>query len=410
MKDQCICDPAPCQDGLFERPRYFPRQLVTPEDMTLAQDYLRNKWRLHNRMLLGWGVVCGARVCLKLKSDGSEGEYEAWTVQVKPGFILGPYGDEIAITCTHDVDLRGTGVTGAPGEPSEQAADPWCSTVDVQREASELFVAVRYKEVLTRPVRVQPVGCGCEETQCEYSRWRDCYEIGILTECPTSHVDPPESDALFSGDIPECPECPDDPWVVLAKVPIDPNGIAESIDNCSCRRLVASFGKFWWKCTGNLQQSTIRFGIDILGTPTVDETSKFILDLKDLRIAHLEELNSKYMLTLDWETDDGETGQEENVETEIEATDVPGTVSIAVTPGTNFRAGRHLFKLIDRETGEIFAISESPVIFEPALVPIAVIPSTVGRLGPSSKKTTSKAVKKTKKIKKAKKVTKKKKR
>ncbi len=48
--------------GLLERVRYFPRQMITPADLTQAQDYMRAKLRRHNRMLHGWGVVCGCEV------------------------------------------------------------------------------------------------------------------------------------------------------------------------------------------------------------------------------------------------------------------------------------------------------------------------------------------------------------
>ena len=52
-----------CQEGVLERPRYFPGQLMTPEEMILEQNYFRDKMRRHNRLLHGWGVVCGAVVC-----------------------------------------------------------------------------------------------------------------------------------------------------------------------------------------------------------------------------------------------------------------------------------------------------------------------------------------------------------
>ncbi|PYV22134.1 MAG: hypothetical protein DMG27_18945 [Acidobacteria bacterium] len=51
------CGPiSPCDTSIAERPRYFPRQLITPDDVTLEQDYFRNKLRRHNRLLHGWGV------------------------------------------------------------------------------------------------------------------------------------------------------------------------------------------------------------------------------------------------------------------------------------------------------------------------------------------------------------------
>ncbi len=43
----------------LERVHYFPRQLITANDMTAEQDYFRQKQRRHNRFLHGsrGGVV-----------------------------------------------------------------------------------------------------------------------------------------------------------------------------------------------------------------------------------------------------------------------------------------------------------------------------------------------------------------
>lgn len=253
---------------MLERPRYFPRKLITDAEMTLEQDYFRNRLRLHNRMLHGWGVVCGAIVCTVPKTTpeidpacedgdahdddmpGDSPGTEPWKVVVKPGYILGPYGDEIVIDCPQIVDVRKRCVDAVSPEPCGPVKDPWCSEVHAEEQGGELFVAVRYKEFKARPVRVQPAGCGCDDTQCEYSRWRDGYEICMLTDCPDSHEDPPSSSDLFHGPLRHCPECPPEPWVVLAKVTVDDNGTV-TVDNCECRRLVASFGCFWWHCKGN---------------------------------------------------------------------------------------------------------------------------------------------------------------
>ena len=53
---------SPCANSIAELPRYYPRQLITPADLTLEQDYFRDRLRRHNRLLHGWGVVCGALV------------------------------------------------------------------------------------------------------------------------------------------------------------------------------------------------------------------------------------------------------------------------------------------------------------------------------------------------------------
>lgn len=232
------------ETDFLERPRFFPRQLITTDDLTLGQDYLRNKLRRLVRFLHGWGVVCGARVVTPVSAA-------AWQVVVQRGYILGPYGDEILIERDVCFDLRTRCAAGASGDACGEPADPWCAdTWPEPQPAGPRFVAVRYKEMMSRPVRLQPAGCGCDDAQCEYSRWRDGYEICVLDRCPDSHASPPAFDTFGKpAHIPDCPDCPSEPWVVLATVVVNENGEVQSIDNCSCRRMVFSLAPFWWRCT-----------------------------------------------------------------------------------------------------------------------------------------------------------------
>ncbi len=252
MNSNTPCTPSTCDTQIAERPRYFPRQILTPDDLTLEQEYLRNKRRLHNCIMHGYGVVCGARICLVPQagvSSNAPSSYQPWVVSVTPGYLLGPYGDEIVLDCCRTVDLRTAGTSGVTGETCVQPVDPWCSQVFVQRDTtSPLYIAVKYKECKTRPVRVQPMGCGCDDSSCEYSRIRDGYEIGVLTSCPDQNETPPSIDTLGTGGTPACPDCPTQPWVVLGAVKVAADGSILSIDNCQCRRIVMSFGSYWRRC------------------------------------------------------------------------------------------------------------------------------------------------------------------
>lgn len=273
MKTDTMCADVACDRGAAERPRYYARQLITSDDLTLEQDYFRNRLRMHNRMLHGWGVVCGAQVCMVPKKNGTTNgngngsssssstasssnttttaQFEPWKVYVKPGYILSPCGDEINIDCGRVIDLRASGTSGVTGEPCVDAVDPWCVEVLNQSDSNVLFLAVRYQQFASRPVRVQPMGCGCDDTRCENSRWRDGYEIKVLDHCPQEHTDPPVFNQLFeNAPNPDCPTTPDDPWVGLARVELDDNGTITKIENCSCRRMVLSQASFWWNCQG----------------------------------------------------------------------------------------------------------------------------------------------------------------
>ncbi len=258
-----------CESTIAELPRYYPRQLITPDDLTLEQNYFRDRMRRHNRLLHGWGVVCGATVC-PVTTTGSDGTvtFTPWQVKVQQGYILGPYGDEIIIDCCRTVDLRTSGVSGVTGQPCVDTPDPWCSQVFIPPATTNLlYIAVQYKQSMMRPVRVQPIGCGCDDTSCEYSRWHDGYEIGVRQTCPTCNacdanatpaITPQTASSLITGGISSSPDCTCGPWVCLAEVTLsaDNLGTIQQIDNCSCRRVVVSLCNAWWspQCAGSTTQ------------------------------------------------------------------------------------------------------------------------------------------------------------
>jgi hypothetical protein len=234
---------------VVERPRYYARQLITPAELNLEAAYFVDRLRRHNRLLHGWGVICGALVCRVPNPDGTGAQ--PWKVKVAPGHLIDPYGNEIAILVERIVDLRADDVSFTPDDAAGELSDPWCSDVWTEREGGTLWVGVRYHEAMARPVRVQPAGCSCDDASCEYSRWCDGYKIGVLDHCPESHqAEPPSLDDLLGGDggLPSCPPDPTDPWVVLAAVDVDDDGKITTIDNCSCRRMVASLASLWWRC------------------------------------------------------------------------------------------------------------------------------------------------------------------
>src|SRR5258708_34704107 len=72
--------------------------------------------------------------------------------------------------------------------------------------------------------------------------------MGLRIVWPGCGVTPPSLGGLSMGAEPACPPCPDQPWVVLAEVQIDDGGAITAIDNCSCRRILLSFGNLWWRC------------------------------------------------------------------------------------------------------------------------------------------------------------------
>lgn len=206
-----------------ERVHYFPRQLITADDMTTEQEYFRYKLRRHNRYLHGWGVVCGGSVEPYPDKD------HPWQVRICRGYIITPCGDEIHIGEPVSFDLAGDW---------RQAFNPCahvspCPPTGLQpagEKPQTVYLAACYAECNARPVRVHPVGCACDETACEYSRIRDSFELVRLLNLPESHVRAAEADAQWCETVkkwagtkaplpvPSCPCWPEDNCVVLASI------------------------------------------------------------------------------------------------------------------------------------------------------------------------------------------------
>jgi hypothetical protein len=236
MKDIQVLDCMQPELVTLEKVNYFPRQLLTVDDMVTERDYVLQKMRRHNRFLHGWGVVCG----LLVKAVPTAAQ--PWLVQVGGGYALGPYGDEIYVIDPAVLDLSKCGPK-AMTDP----CNPGRMRPAREGAGGTVYVAIKYAECLSRPVQAMPAGCGCDDDPCEYSRIRDSFQITCLTEPPPSHRPPRQPtlcDIVNGRAIPACPPCPGDPWVVLAQVQLPPSPAAQlddaDIDNRAVRRMIFS--------------------------------------------------------------------------------------------------------------------------------------------------------------------------
>ena len=195
----------------LERVRYYPRQLITAADLMLDQQYHIEKQRRHNRMLHGWGIVCGLEV--------TQLTGKPLIVTISSGYALSPQGDEIYLPEEFQFDLE----QYLKGQVSPCASPCGSVISELASITSPFYIAIRYAECLSNPVRVSPLGCGCDDTACEYSRIRDGFELTCLQTLPVTHGN---SDSLvdvcgeevMSTKVVPCIPCSQDPWIVLAKI------------------------------------------------------------------------------------------------------------------------------------------------------------------------------------------------
>jgi hypothetical protein len=185
-------------------------------------------------------------------------------VIVDAGYVLGPRGDEIFIPEPVPFDVCKQGVVEQIG-CCPDTEDPWCAEPRTRCPEGRFFLAVRYAECPSRPVRAGGCGCGCEGDGCEYTRIRDSFALKLLSELPSGYSTPMPQPSFMglmtcqSGVAKTCPPCPDHPWVILADITIGRDCRVMSVDCFAHRRNVLSFATFFYICQ-SLQVTPPHFG------------------------------------------------------------------------------------------------------------------------------------------------------
>src|SRR6186997_2009960 len=83
------------------RLRWFTGRFITARDLTDEQEYHLERHRLHNRLLHGWGTVCGLAVHPHDRADCAH----EW-VSVDPGIAIDCRGREIVLPCREAVQWQ----------------------------------------------------------------------------------------------------------------------------------------------------------------------------------------------------------------------------------------------------------------------------------------------------------------
>jgi len=210
----CQCDV--CKVPHFERNNYFHGKLLSARDLADEQEYFNEKRWLINRMVLGWGIVCGVDVCLE---DGA--------LEVRPGLALDCCGHELLVCAPQTLkadkvaeDL-GVDAAGKPRAP-QYSTTPQQPTPRQQQEPSQYpappeypkpqdpaqqeyptpprygepdrirwALCLEYRECRAEPVKL-PHSCGQHERGREYNRIRDDYRLTIRPwkeACPKDHTE-----------------------------------------------------------------------------------------------------------------------------------------------------------------------------------------------------------------------------
>jgi hypothetical protein len=191
-----------CATNPFERNNYFYGKQFTVRDLVQEQSYFNDKRYLINRMVLGWGVVCGLEVYWDPKRR---------RIVVTPGMALDCCGHEIIVCQDRCLSI--------------DENDDDCCLDDKPKTAGKFVLCLEYDECCTEPIELPAVGCD-ESGRTEHNRIRDGFKLRLKRWEDACVKEPPEK-----------VWCPDH-----YKHPVDgqantPNCKTEDIHHYLCRQL-----------------------------------------------------------------------------------------------------------------------------------------------------------------------------
>lgn len=151
------CAKGQCDKLMQERMHYFMGRHLTARDFTDEQAYHRTHRLFHNRLLHGWGVVCGLDVREHTRED-CRTKY----VEVTPGVAIDCCGREIVVQCIASC--------------SEQRLPeiPW---KDYSETHPLLLLCLVYEEKGMDPVPVLNTEGDCSETKTKYGRYQEGWKL-----------------------------------------------------------------------------------------------------------------------------------------------------------------------------------------------------------------------------------------
>jgi hypothetical protein len=163
-----------CGEIATERNRYFTGKYLSDRDFADEQAYHISRHRLHNRILHGWGVVCGLRVLKHPNPD-----CDSWAV-VRAGIAIDCCGRELVLRRDTAIDLG----PHLPEQPPASPAQQRTGADGGEPEDNRLVVGLHYVERLVEYVPALYDERMCDPNHREANRVREVAELKIykLTE------------------------------------------------------------------------------------------------------------------------------------------------------------------------------------------------------------------------------------
>jgi hypothetical protein len=186
---------------LFSSPIYATGGVLTADDLSSEQSFVRAKMRLHNRHLHGWGTVCG----LEVVCDDCAG-----FVRVLPGYAIDPCGNDLVLVDSTPFNLAKAIADCRMTRPKLGACDPYVPPPDPGCADTETYwcVTLRFNELQTAQTAtlarqtMAPGGCATATTcSCGGVGGCGCGGSGISTGALATSATP---SSLLGYGLPGC--------------------------------------------------------------------------------------------------------------------------------------------------------------------------------------------------------------
>lgn len=227
-------------DKTFERNNYYFGKLMRAQDFQTEQSYFNEKRWLINRMVNGWGVVCGLDVEI-VYGNGNEKD----KIKIEPGLAIDCFGREILVCEPQFIPI----IPEAPECDNNQTQ---------QSEEKKYAVCLKFKECKTDSFTVSYGACDQKE-KCQFNHIKDWFEIKVVPFsklerekhhqnkekhfCPNMYGCPDKETSMSLHEcicewLINCPQCCEHSCVVLATVTLNENFEIQNVDEYFDRKLI----------------------------------------------------------------------------------------------------------------------------------------------------------------------------
>ena len=220
----------PCGLARPKRNRYFYGKLLDAYHFELETDYHSGKRHLLNRLVSGYGVVCGLDVTKAPCPDPDNGDPggKEGCVVVSPGFAIDPWGREIVVDQeSPPIPIPPALASDKPGEVDTSLCCYDCHSPEDEHWA---HLVLCYHECETEPTPALSGDCG--QDACQAGAVVERYRLEFRPGCVRGFREEADiPDFITKGKLDyrtlvqwvtdDCPACLEDPCIPLANVHLD---------------------------------------------------------------------------------------------------------------------------------------------------------------------------------------------